>query len=148
VNEISGAPLQVLVVEDNPGDVRLLREAFRELNARLDLRVARDGAEAIRVLFEEEHSWRPDLIFLDLDLPKISGRDVLGRLKADPATKKIPVIVLTWSRTESDVRQAYESHANAYIRKPRTLEELVHCIRGFKTFWMDTARLPRTGIGF
>ena len=143
VDGFSDRHLSVLVIEDNPGDVRLLKEAFSELHASLELHVAQDGAQAIEVLFAEDTPLRPDLVFLDLNLPKVSGHEVLNRLKEDPATKRIPVIILTSSRAEADVRRAYESHANAYIRKPTTLDELITCIRGFKSFWMETARLPK-----
>lgn len=135
------------MVEDNPGDVRLLEEAFHELDARLDLHVAKDGAQALEILFGGKDRWLPDLIFLDLNLPKVSGHEVLGRLKEDPEMRQIPVIVLTSSRAETDIRRAYESHANAYIRKPTSLDDLIACIRGFKVFWMETARLPNVASG-
>lgn len=144
MGDLPGRLFEVLVVEDNPGDVRLLEEAFHELNARLKLRVAKDGEEALAVLFGGETHWLPDLVFLDLNLPKVSGHEVLSRMKDDPAMRQIPVIVLTSSRAELDVRKAYEAHANAYIRKPTSLDELIACIRSFKSFWMETARLSNT----
>ena len=125
----------------------MLHEAFRELKAKLQLHVASDGAQALELLFGVNGHWIPDLVFLDLNLPKIDGHQVLNRLKEDPITRKIPVIVLTSSRAESDVRKAYDLHANAYIRKPTSLEELIASIRGFKSFWMETARLPRGAGG-
>lgn len=134
--------LQVLVVEDNPGDVRLLEEAFGELQAKVEMHVAQDGARALEMLFDGEDNWVPDLVFLDLNLPKVTGHEVLSRLKEHAATRKIPVIVLTSSRADTDVRRAYDAHANAYIRKPTSLDELIACVRGFKSFWMETARLP------
>ena len=141
----SHRPLELLIIEDNPGDVRLLQEAFDELQANVKIRVAKDGAEGIEVLIsnqEAKSSWRPDLILLDLNLPKISGHDVLAQIKSDPHTRWIPVIVLTSSKAESDVRRAYESHANAYLRKPSTLDGLMAAAQDVKNFWMETATLP------
>ncbi len=139
-------PIEVLLIEDNPGDVRLLQEAFRELQANIHLRVARDGAEGIEAVEKESvnktrHS--PDLILLDLNLPKISGHDVLARIKSNPHTRCIPVIVLTSSRAEIDVRRAYESHANAYLRKPSSLEGLIAAAEHIKSFWMECVTLPQ-----
>ncbi|MBV9441293.1 MAG: response regulator [Acidobacteriaceae bacterium] len=139
-------PLELLIIEDNPGDIRLLEEVFQEIAADVNIRVAHDGAEAIDLILDpQQHklAWRPDLILLDLNLPKISGHDVLVRIKTHPQTCLIPVIVLTSSRAEADVRRAYESHANAYMRKPGTLDGLVSAARDVKNFWMETATLPR-----
>jgi CheY-like chemotaxis protein len=137
-------PIQLLIIEDNPGDVRLLEEAFEELHANIRIRVAKDGAEGIDAIAgtNQEKERCPDLILLDLNLPKVSGHDVLVKIKSDPRTRHIPVIVLTSSRAESDVRRAYQSHANAYLRKPSTLEGLLNTARDVKNFWMDTATLP------
>jgi two-component system, chemotaxis family, response regulator Rcp1 len=141
----SAKPLEVLVIEDNPGDVRLLEEAFRELDANVSMHVARDGAEALDMVFQpavaSKHSY-PDLILLDLNLPKVNGHDVLSRIKGDPATTQIPIIVLTSSRAESDVRRAYQAHANAYLKKPSSLDGLISAAQHIKNFWMDTATLP------
>jgi chemotaxis family two-component system response regulator Rcp1 len=139
-------PIEVLLIEDNPGDVRLLQEAFRELQANIHLRVAKDGAEGIDVVEKESlnSAWAcPDLILLDLNLPKISGHDVLARIKSNPQTRCIPVIVLTSSRAEVDVRRAYESHANAYLRKPSSLEGLIAAAQHIKNFWMECVTLPQ-----
>jgi two-component system, chemotaxis family, response regulator Rcp1 len=141
----SHRPLKLLIIEDNPGDVRLLEEAFQELHANVHIHVARDGAEALEMVMrppQTETDWQPDLILLDLNLPKVSGHDVLLRLKSHPQTSLIPVIVLTSSRAESDVRRAYESHANAYLRKPTTLDGLMSAAQDVKNFWMETATLP------
>ncbi len=141
----SHRPLELLIIEDNPGDVRLLEEAFEELNANVKISVAKDGAEGIELLTstsDGKNSWRPDLILLDLNLPKISGHDVLAQIKDDPRTRWIPVIVLTSSKAESDVRRAYEAHANAYLRKPSTLDGLMAAAQDVKNFWMETATLP------
>jgi two-component system, chemotaxis family, response regulator Rcp1 len=136
--------VELLVIEDNPGDVRLLEEAFQELHANIHIQVARDGAEGLQMVFESDGAGnpRPDLILLDLNLPKVSGHDVLMRLKSNPATTRIPVIVLTSSRAEADVRRAYEAHANAYLKKPSTLEGLLTATRDLADFWMRTATLP------
>jgi CheY-like chemotaxis protein len=136
--------IHLLIIEDNPGDVRLLQEAFGELQANVEIQVARDGAEGIDLVTStgQTQEGSPDLILLDLNLPKINGLDVLARLKSDPRTRHIPVIVLTSSRAESDVRRAYHSHANAYLRKPSTLDGLLKTVRDVKNFWMDTATLP------
>ncbi|MGH9584035.1 MAG: response regulator, partial [Bryobacteraceae bacterium] len=128
-------PTELLIIEDNPGDVRLLEEAFRELEANIHIQVAHDGAEGLEMVLESnrQHSTkRPDLILLDLNLPKISGHDVLTRLKSNPLTARIPVIVLTSSRAEADVRRAYESHANAYLKKPSTLDGLMSAAQDIK----------------
>ncbi len=138
-------PLQLLIIEDNPGDVRLLEEAFEELKANVSIQVAKDGAEGIEFLSGNAHpkeNWRPDLVLLDLNLPKVSGHEVLARIKSNPQTRHIPVIVLTSSRAEADVRRAYQAYANAYLRKPSTLEGLLNTARDVKNFWMETATLP------
>lgn len=137
-------PVELLIIEDNPGDVRLLEEAFQELHANVNIRVAKDGAEGITMTTQAEprSAWHPDLILLDLNLPKINGHDVLASLKDNPQTRHIPVIVLTSSRAESDVRRAYERHANAYLRKPSTLDGLMAAAEDLKNFWMETAILP------
>lgn len=136
--------LHLLIVEDNPGDVRLLEEAFRELRADVNIQVAKDGAEALELVQSPNPptTRHPDLILLDLNLPKINGHDVLVRIKSNPKTCRIPVIVLTSSRAESDVRRAYESHANAYLKKPSTLDGLMSAAQDIKNFWMETATLP------
>jgi CheY-like chemotaxis protein len=138
--------VEVVLIEDNPGDVRLLEEAFRELHANIHLQVAKDGAEGIDVVEKrvgERVQPRPDLILLDLNLPKISGHDVLARLKTNPITRRIPVIVLTSSRADIDVRKAYDSHANAYLRKPSSLDDLISAVQQIKNFWMECVTLPQ-----
>jgi CheY-like chemotaxis protein len=137
--------VDILLIEDNPGDVRLLEEAFRELQADVRMHVARDGAEGLEYVFRQKPigpAYRPDIILLDLNLPKVSGHDVLARIKTNPDTCRIPVIVLTSSRAEADIRRAYDSHANAYLRKPATLEGLLSAAQQIKSFWMETATLP------
>lgn len=138
--------MEVLLIEDNPGDVRLLEEAFRELQADIRMRVARDGAEGLEIIEKATAArfanW-PDLILLDLNLPKISGHDVLARIKNNPETRRIPVIILTSSRAEFDVRQAYDCHANAYLRKPSSLEDLISAAEQIKHFWLELVTLPQ-----
>jgi CheY-like chemotaxis protein len=139
-------PVEVLLIEDNPGDVRLLQEAFRELQANIHLRVAKDGAEGIDVIEKQAgngHNALPDLILLDLNLPKVSGHDVLARIKGNPLTRRIPIIVLTSSRADADVRRAYDSHANAYLRKPSSLDDLISAAKQIKSFWLECATLPQ-----
>lgn len=139
-------PIRVLLVEDNPGDVRLLEEAFRELEANIQIQVAKDGAEALDIIFDDPQrraGWHPEIILLDLNLPKVNGHDVLARIKNNPEKRQIPVIVLTSSRADSDVRRAYESHANAYLKKPSTLDGLISAAQQIKGFWLETATLPR-----
>jgi CheY-like chemotaxis protein len=141
----SDKAVKILLIEDNPGDVRLLEEAFKELDANILIQVARDGAEGLDVVFQTSFPQRPgspDLILLDLNLPKVNGHDVLARIKGDPATAQIPVIVLTSSRAESDIRRAYQAHANAYLKKPSTLDGLIAAATHIKNFWMETATLP------
>lgn len=145
-----GRDIRILIIEDNPGDVRLLRDALKELKAPVEIRVASDGAEGLRITLDNKYAsegWHPDLIFLDLNLPKIGGHEVLARLKADPDKRLIPVIVLSSSRAENDVNRAYEAHANAYIRKPTSLDDLMRAVKGLKSFWIDTVRLPRISGG-
>ena len=133
----------ILLVEDNPADARLLQEVFNEVSTDITFRVANDGAEGLEMLSRlNSRSRHPDLVLLDLNLPKISGHEVLATIKRDPKTCCIPVIVLTSSRAEADIRRAYESHANAYLRKPSTLEGLISAAQQIKNFWLETATLP------
>ncbi len=137
--------VQVLLIEDNPGDVRLLEEAFEELKANVQLQVARDGVEGLQMAIastEPNADWRPDLILLDLNLPRLSGHEVLARLKENPITSRIPVLILTSSRAEGDIRRAYDSHANAYLKKPSTLDGLLTAAQDINNFWVRTATLP------
>ncbi len=142
--------IRILIIEDNPGDVRLLKDALKELKAPVEIRVASDGAEGLKMTFDQNpgsDAWHPDLIFLDLNLPKVGGHEVLARLKADPDKRLIPVIVLSSSRAENDINRAYDAHANAYIRKPTSLDDLMNAVKGLKSFWIDTVRLPKVPGG-
>ncbi|SFB69936.1 Response regulator receiver domain-containing protein [Halobiforma haloterrestris] len=138
-------PARILLVEDNPGDVRLTREAFEAARIESDLYVVSDGAEALEFLEqrgEYEDAPRPDLVLLDLNLPRASGEEVLTELKDDPELRTIPVIVLTSSRAEEDIVRSYELHANAYLTKPVDPDEFIETIRAFEEFWFTVVHLP------
>lgn len=138
-------PVEILLVEDNPGDVRLTREALREGEVRTHLHVAPDGVEALKFLRREApyaDSVRPDLILLDLNLPKKDGREVLQEVKADPSLRYIPVVVLTSSQAEQDIRRVYELHANCYVTKPVDLDHFIHVVHSIATFWFTVVKLP------
>lgn len=139
-------PIEILLVEDNPGDVRLTLEALKEAKVRNRLNVARDGAEAMAYLHREgtfAEAPRPDLILLDLNLPKKDGRQVLAEIKADESLKSIPVVVLTTSRAEQDILQSYNLHANCYITKPVDLEQFIEVVKSIEDFWLTVVTLPR-----
>lgn len=136
----------VLVVEDNPGDVRLIREALRGLNPPVNLCVAADGEQALWFLRKTppfEEAPRPSLIFLDFNLPKADSRSVLKAIKGDQQLRLIPIAVLTSSDSERDVRDAYLLHANCYLRKPVELDAFLHTIRTAAEFWLTVAYFPR-----
>jgi two-component system response regulator len=138
-------PAELLLVEDNPGDIRLTKEALKESKMVLNLHVVKDGVEAMAFLRQEgkyEDSPRPDLILLDLNLPKKDGREVLAEVKADEALKLIPVVILTTSRNEEDLLNAYDLHANAYVTKPLDLEQFLHIVSKIEEFWLTIVRLP------
>ena len=140
------APIEVLLVEDSPGDVRLTREAFKDAKVHLNLHVATDGAKAMAFLKREgEHANapRPDLILLDLNLPKKDGREVLAEIKESPTLKSIPVVVLTTSSSEADILRSYQLHANCYITKPVGLEGFLTVVRSIDSFWLCVVKLPR-----
>jgi chemotaxis family two-component system response regulator Rcp1 len=140
-----GRPIEILLVEDNPGDVRLTIEALREGKLANNLRVARDGAEALQYLRREgpfAGAVRPDLILLDLNLPKRDGREVLGEIKQDPDLRRIPVVILTTSQAEQDIVQSYDLYANCYITKPVDLDNFVRVVRSIDSFWLTVVQLP------
>ena len=132
--------MQILLVEDNPGDVRLLVEALKEARVPARLHLAEDGVEAMSFLGRGQP--RPDLILLDLNLRRKDGREVLAEIKGDPGLKSIPVIVFTTSQAEQDVLHSYELHANCYISKPVGLENFIRVIQSIENFWLKTVRLP------
>jgi two-component system, chemotaxis family, response regulator Rcp1 len=139
-------PVDILLVEDNAGDVRLTMEALREGKVRNNLTVARDGVEALAILRREgPHAGaaRPDLILLDLNLPKKDGREVLAEIKADANLKRIPVVVLTTSKAEEDILKTYDLHANCYISKPVDLEQFIVVVRSIDDFWLSIVKLPK-----
>jgi len=140
-----GRPAEFLLVEDNPGDVRLTREALDESKLRNNLTVVGDGIEALAYLRREGKyaaAPRPDVVLLDLNLPRKSGREVLAEIKADPALKRIPVVVITSSEAERDILATYELHANCYVTKPVDLDQFIKVVRSIETFWLTIVKLP------
>ena len=138
-------PIEILLVEDNPGDVRLTQEALKEHKIVNSLQVAKDGVEAINFLRREgEHvdAVRPDLILLDLNLPKMDGREVLTEIKKDDDLRRIPVVVLTTSRAEEDIIRTYDCHANCYITKPVDFDQFINVIKSIENFWLSVVKLP------
>jgi chemotaxis family two-component system response regulator Rcp1 len=143
--EIMHGAAEILLVEDNPGDVRLTREALKEGKILNNVSVVEDGVEALAFLRREgkyANAVRPDLILLDLNLPKKDGREVLAEIKVDPSLKKIPVVVLTTSAAEQDILKTYDLHANCYITKPVDLEQFIKIVQLIEDFWFTIARLP------
>jgi chemotaxis family two-component system response regulator Rcp1 len=139
-------PISVLLVDDNPGDVRLTLEALKEGKVINNVMVASDGVEALAILRREEpfrNAGRPDLILLDLNLPKVSGREVLAEIKRDESLRRIPVVVLTTSDAEEDILRSYNLHANCYIKKPVDLEQFFSLVKSLNDFWFSVVRLPR-----
>jgi two-component system, chemotaxis family, response regulator Rcp1 len=137
--------VQILLVEDNAGDVRLTEEALREASLPYGLQVVPDGVEALALLRREgayAEAARPDLILLDLNIPKRDGREVLAEIKADPDLRTIPVVVLTTSQNEADVLTSYRLHANCYIVKPVNFDQFMHAIEAIEDFWLNVVRLP------
>lgn len=140
-----GRPIEILLVEDNPGDVRLTVEAFKEGKVLNNLRIVEDGLEAMAFLrraAKYAKAPRPDLILLDLNLPKKDGREVLTEIKEDPSLKCIPVVVLTTSRAEEDIIKTYSFHANCYITKPVDLDQFISVVRSIEDFWLTIVKLP------
>lgn len=136
-------PIQILLVEDNPADVRLTREVFKQAKLANALSVAEDGETALEMLRAPDKHPRPDLILLDLNLPGIDGRELLQEIKRDPALLAIPVCILTTSRAEQDVLTAYQHHTNCYIVKPVDLNQFVRVVQQIEDFWFSIVRLPR-----
>jgi two-component system, chemotaxis family, response regulator Rcp1 len=139
-------PTQVLLVEDSPGDVRLTQEAFRDVNAAVHLHVAADGVEAMIFLRREGarvDAPRPDLILLDLNLPKMDGREVLAQIKKDAGLKTIPTVILTTSVAESDIAKSYLLNANCYLSKPVELDAFEELVKSIHDFWLISAKLPQ-----
>ncbi len=138
-------PIEILLVEDSPADVDLTREALEDAKVSNNLHVVADGVEALAFLRREgpyAEAPRPDLILLDLNLPKKDGREVLAEIKADPALRRIPVVVLTTSEAEQDIVRSYDLHANCYITKPVDLDAFIEVVRSIEGFWLAIVRLP------
>ena len=136
----------ILLVEDSPGDVRLTKEAFRTANPEIRLHVAVDGIEALAFLSQEGvHAGapRPDLILLDLNLPRMDGREVLKHIRGDASLKTIPTVILTTSDAEIDINQSYSLHANSYLSKPVQLEAFEELVKSINEFWFEQAKLPQ-----
>ena len=141
-------PIEILLVEDNPGDVRLIKEAFREGKVLNVLHVVEDGVEAMAFLRRENtyaQAPRPELILLDLNLPRKDGREVLAEIKGDENLKRIPVVILSSSKSEEDVFRTYNLHANAYVAKPMGLNEFMAAVRSIEEFWLAVVKLPPNG---
>ncbi|BCR04211.1 two-component system response regulator [Desulfuromonas versatilis] len=137
--------IEILLVEDNPGDIRLTQEALKEAKIFNNLHVARDGEEALAFLKRTApflQAPRPDIILLDLNLPKLDGREVLGEIKQDPQLRSIPVVILTTSDAEEDILKAYDLHANCYINKPVDLQKFMEIVKQIEAFWFSIVKLP------
>ena len=149
MTEPNGRPIEILLVEDNPGDVRLTQEALKEGKVRNNIYVAYDGLEALAFLRREgpyAETVQPDLILLDLNLPRMDGREFLAEIKDDPVLKRIPVVVLTTSQSETDILRTYNLHANCFISKPVDLDQFMTVVKAIENFWMTIVTLPPNGI--
>jgi two-component system, chemotaxis family, response regulator Rcp1 len=141
----AGRPVEILLVEDNAGDVRLAREGLRECKLLNNLSVAEDGVRALAFLRKEgeyANAPRPDLIMLDLNLPRKDGREVLKEIKEDESFKCIPVVILTTSKAEEDIIKSYSLHANCYVTKPLAIEQFIHVVQAIESFWFTIVKLP------
>ncbi|MCL3781301.1 response regulator [Prolixibacteraceae bacterium JC049] len=138
-------PIEILLVEDNPGDVQLTKEALEDCKMINNLHVAENGEVALQFLFKENefaNAPKPDLILLDLNLPKVDGREVLEAIKKDDTLKKIPVVVLTTSKADEDILKVYSLHANCYITKPMSIDRFFEVVKAIESFWMGIVVLP------
>ena len=143
----NGRPVEILLVEDNPGDVRLTREALKEAKVHNSLSVAGDGVEAMAFLHRQGSyatAPRPDIVLLDLNLPKKDGREVLAEVKADPDLRRIPVVILTTSKAEEDILKTYDLHANCFVTKPVDFDQFIKVIQSIEGFWLTIVQLPCT----
>jgi chemotaxis family two-component system response regulator Rcp1 len=138
-------PIEILMVEDNPGDVRLTVEALKEGKVRNNFHTVEDGVEAMAFLRRQgryAEAPRPDLILLDLNLPKMNGREVLAEIKEDPELRRIPVVILTVSKAEQDILKSYNLHTNCYITKPVDLDQFLEVVKSIENFWLTVVMLP------
>ena len=138
-------PVEILLVEDNPGDVRLIKEVFKDAKILNNIHVAIDGETALQFLLSQGkyvESPRPDLILLDLNLPKMDGRELLSEIKKNGKLKSIPVVILTTSTAEEDIRDTYSNHANSYITKPVDLDRFIKVVKSIEDFWLSIVKLP------
>ena len=143
-----GKPIEILLVEDNPGDSRLAQEALKDAKVHNNVSLVEDGVEAMAFLRKEgkyANAPRPDVILLDLNLPKKDGREVLAEIKIDEDLKRIPVVILTVSKDEEDILKTYNLHANCYITKPIDLEQFIKVVRTIEDFWLTIVKLPPNG---
>jgi two-component system, chemotaxis family, response regulator Rcp1 len=145
LNASSLHPIEILLVEDNPGDSRLAKEALKESKLKNNLYIAEDGVEAMNFLYKTgkySKMPRPDLVILDLNLPKKDGREVLAEIKNDDNLKRIPVVILTISKAEEDILKTYNLHANCYVTKPLDLDQFMKVVRSIEDFWLTIVKLP------
>ena len=145
IRGLNGRPVEILLVEDNEGDIGLVEEVFEEGRINNNLSVAEDGDEAMMFLRKEgqfANATRPDLILLDLNLPGKDGREVLKEVKEDDNLKKIPIVVLTTSKAEEDILKSYDLHANSYITKPVDFNQFINVIKSIESFWLEVVKLP------
>lgn len=146
--QVLGSPIEILLVEDNPGDARLAQEALRDAKVRNNLHWVQDGVETMAFLRQEgkySEVPRPDLILLDLNLPKKDGREVLTEIKSDESLRRIPVVILTVSADEQDILDTYDNHANCYITKPLDLGQFMEVVKSIEEFWLTIVKLPPNG---
>ena len=143
-----GKPIEILLVEDSAADVRLTREAFDDAKVLNNLNVVGDGVEAMAYMRREgkyANATRPDLVLLDLNMPRKDGREVLAEVKADPELRRIPVVILTTSKAEEDILKTYDLHANCYISKPVNLAQFLKVVESIENFWLTIVELPPNG---
>ncbi len=146
---LTSKTVDILLVEDNPGDVRLTIEALKEGKLENNLHMVQDGVEAFAFLKHQGRyaaSPHPDLILLDLNLPRMDGRELLGKIKNDPDLKRIPVVILTTSRAEEDILKAYDLYANCYVTKPVNLDQFIDVVKSIEEFWFSLVKLPPDAV--
>ena len=145
IEKMTLKPIDILIIEDNGGDLRLIREVLDESKISNQIFAVRDGEEALDFLFRRgkySNAISPDLIILDLNLPKIDGREVLAEIKVDPELKKIPVVVMTMSQSDEDILKVYSLHANCFVTKPIDLDQFIKVVKSIEDFWLTIVKLP------